>query len=206
MSYRDQIEAQKKYIRTKKEAQEAKKERQQNPHPPRLDPPPAPTSVWVMLFIGFLLLLPMFTLLFVLPRALIPAQSMHDGLVVWFHGTEGEYYDVKNWLEPEILANDLQWTIALITDRYDLAEMLRIGDGDLLIIQEDLAQEFYRGQGLVPLLDKAEGITWENCFMPFWDSKPFRKNYGWAIPATGNVDDARHLFTVMRQFALPFTP
>ncbi len=206
LGYRDHIEAQKKYIRTKKEALDAKKERQQNPRPPRLDPPPAPMSVWMMLFIGFLLLLPMFTLFFVLPSALVPTQSIYDGLLIWFHGTEQEYYDVKNWLEPEILANDLQWTVAHITDRYDLVEMLRVGDGDLLIIQEDLAQELYRGEALASLLDKAEGITWENCFMPFWDTKSFRKNYGWAIPVTGNVDDARHLFTVMRHFALPFNP
>ena len=53
------------------------------------------------------------------------AQSSHDGLVIWIYGTESEYLDVKNWLEPEILANDLQWTIAHATDRYALVDMLR---------------------------------------------------------------------------------
>lgn len=206
LSYRDHLEAQKKYIRTKKEAREAKKEREQNPRPPKLDPPPSPISPWFVALMAFLLVMPMFTLLFILPRTLLPAQSTYDGLVIWIQGTESEYLDMRNWLEPEILANGLQWTVAHTTDRYDLVDMLRAGDGDLLIIEESFAQELYRGQALAPLMDKLEGTTWENCFVPFWESRPFHKAYGWAVPVTGNIDDARHLFTVMRQFALPFSP
>ena len=204
MSYRDHLEAQKKYIRTKKEAREAKRDREQNPRPPKVDPPPAPMSPWSLLVIAFLLLTPLITLFFILPQSLIPAQSIYDGLIVWFQGTESEYLDIKNWLEPEILANGLQWNLVRASDRYDLVEMLRAGDGDLLIIQDDFAQDLYSGQGLAPLLDKIEGTTWENCFSPFWEAQSFRKTYGWAIPVTGNVEEARHFFTVMRQFAAPF--
>ncbi|HKM42762.1 MAG TPA: hypothetical protein VJZ70_02110 [Limnochordia bacterium] len=208
LSYRDYLEAQKKYIRTKKEAREAKRDREQNPRPPRVDPPPAPMSPWALLLIAFVLVIPLITLFFVLPQSLIPAQSIYDGLLIWFLGTESEYLDIKNWLEPEILANDLhsKWTVLHATDRYDLVEMLRSGDGDLLIIQDDFAQDLYSGQGLAPLLDKWEGATWENCFAPFWQAQSFQKTYGWAIPVTGNIEEARHLVTVMRQFALPFRP
>ncbi|MCK9525961.1 MAG: hypothetical protein M0R49_08540, partial [Limnochordia bacterium] len=59
MSYRDHLEAQKKYIRTKKEAREAKRDREQNPRPPKVDPPPAPMSPWSLLVIAFLLLTPL---------------------------------------------------------------------------------------------------------------------------------------------------
>ncbi|NMB19278.1 MAG: hypothetical protein GX979_00290 [Firmicutes bacterium] len=208
MSYRDHLEAQKKYIRTKKEAREAKREREQNPRPPRVDPPPAPTSPWSLLLIICLLLFPLFTLFVILPQSLIPAQSIYDGPLIWFLGTESEYLDIKNWLEPEILANDLQteWTILHATNRYDLVDMLRGGDGDLLIIQDDFAQELFTGQALAPLLDKLEGATWENCFAPLWETQSFLKTYGWAIPVTGDIEEARHIFTVIRQFALPFKP
>ncbi|HHT90575.1 MAG: hypothetical protein QM451_11995 [Bacillota bacterium] len=206
MSYRDHLEAQKKYIRTKKEALEAKKDRQQHPRPPRLDPPPAPVKPWLVALIAILLLLPLFTVLFILPRTMVPAQSSHDGLVIWIYGTESEYLDVKNWLEPEILANDLQWTIAHATDRYALVDMLRSGYGDLLIIDQEFAEELHRGQALVPLLDKLHWPTWDDCFVPFWEIQPFRKTFGWALPVTGNIDQARHLFIVMQQFAPPFTP
>lgn len=206
MSYRDHMEAQKKYIRTKKEALEAKKDREQNPRPPRIDPPPPPVKPWFVALMAFLLLLPLITLLFILPKAMVPVQSSYDGLVIWIYGTDAEYLDMKNWLEPEILANGLQWTIAHATDRYDLVDMLRAGDGDLLVIDQEFAEELYRGQALAPLMDKLHGPTWDNCFVPFWDAQPFRKTYGWAIPVTANIDDARHLFTVVRQFAPAFTP
>jgi len=205
LSYRDHIKAQKKYIRTKKEAMEAKREREQNPRPPRYDPPPAPISPWFVSLVVLILLLPMVTLFVIIPRALVPVQSPLDGLVIWVQGSEEEYLAIKNWLEPEILANGLQWTVAHTVDRYDLVDMLRVGDGDLLIIEETFAQELHHAQALAPVMDKLEGATWDNCFVPFWDSKPFRKTYGWAIPITGSIDDARHLFTVMRQFALPFS-
>ncbi len=206
MSYRDHIEAQKKYIRTKKEAREAKEDRKQNPRPPRLDPPPAPVNPWLVAIMVFFFVMPLITLLWILPSAMLPVQSTYDGLIVWIYGTEAEYLDMKNWLEPEILANGLQWTIAHATNRYDLLDMLRAGDGDLLIIDEGFAEELYLGQSLVPLWDKLDGKTWGNCFVPFWESQPFRKTYGWAIPVTANVEDARHLFTVMRHFAQPFSP
>ncbi|MDI9485128.1 MAG: hypothetical protein QM372_06620 [Bacillota bacterium] len=205
MSWRDHLEAQKKYIRTKKEALEAKRERERNPRPPRLDPPPAGVNPWLALLVAFLLLLPMITIFLALPNALVPAQTVHEGLVVWILGPEAEYAAIKNWLEPEILANELQWTIAHIENKYDLADSLRIGNGDLLIIEEDFAWELYRAQALAPLLDKIDGTTWENCFTPFWEPRPFYKTYGWAIPVTGSIEDARHLYTIMRQFALPFT-
>ena len=92
LSYRDHLEAQKKYIRTKKEAREAKKEREQNPRPPRIDPPPSSISPWLVTAMAFLLLLPMLTLLFILPRTLLPAQSTLDGLVIWIQGTDGEFH------------------------------------------------------------------------------------------------------------------
>lgn len=206
MSYRDHLEAQKKYIRTKKEAREAKRDREQNPRPPRLDPPPSPPSPWIVILVVFVLLLPLLTLLFALPSALVPTQSTYEGLIAWIYGTDDEYLDIKNWLEPEILANDLQWTVWHATDKYDLVDMLRAGDGDLLIIEEDFAWDLYQGQALVPLMEKSEGATWDNCFVPFWEPQSFRKRYGWAIPANGNIPDARHLFTVMQQFAPPFMP
>lgn len=208
LSYRDHLEAQKKYIRTKKEAREAKRDKEQNPRPPRLDPPPAPMSPWSFLLIGALLFVPLVILVWLPFQSLVPTQSIYDGHLIWFLGTETEYYDIKNWLESEILANDLQteWSVLHATNRSDLVDMLRAGDGDLLIIQDDFAHDLYLGQGLAPLLDKLEGATWENCFAPFWEAQSFRKTYGWAIPVTGNIEEARHLFTVMRQFALPFMP
>jgi len=206
LSYRDHLEAQRKYIRTKKEALEAKRDRQRNPRPPRVDPPPAGASRWLVALAVCLLLVPILTIFLVLPNALLPAQATEEGLTVWILGPEEEYLAIKNWLEPEILANELEWTIAHIANKYDLVDLLRIGHGDLLIIEEDFAGELYRGQALAPLLDKIDGTAWDNCFAPFWAAQPFYKTYGWAIPVTGNIEDARHLYTVMRQFALPFRP
>lgn len=205
MSDRDHLEAQKKYIQTKKEARLGKNERQQNPRPPRLDPPPAPTSPWILVAVVFFMLLPLVSLFFILPSAML-TQAPSEDLIIWIQGTESEFLEIKNWLEPEILANDLQWTIAHSPSKYDLVDMLRMGDGDLLIIEADLAEELYAGQALTPLWDKQEGMTWENCFAPFWESQPFHKTFGWAIPRTGSIDEGRHLLTVMRHFALPFSP
>lgn len=205
LSYRDHQEAQKKLIQTKKEALEAKRERLHNPRPPSYDPPPAGSHPLVFAALLLLLVLPLLATFLLVPRLLV-AQTPQGELTLWVCSSTPEFERIKSWLEPEILANDLQWTIAHATDRYALVDMLRSGYGDLLIIDQEFAEELHRGQALVPLLDKLHWPTWDDCFVPFWEIQPFRKTFGWALPVTGNIDQARHLFIVMQQFAPPFTP
>lgn len=206
MSYRDHIEAQKKYIRTKKEAKEAKDDRKQNPRPPRLDPPPSPTSPWLIAAVATLMLLPFITLFFFIVPSSVPTDAQTRGLTVWVHSTEAEFDQIKNWLEPEILANDLQWTTAYGTSRQDLINTIQGNTADLMVIEEGVAKELFENQALAPLWDKLEGMTWENSFDPLWQPRPFRKTLGWVITKNGRVEEARHLFTVMRHFALPLSP
>lgn len=194
------MEAQKKYIRTKKEALEAKRDRLENPRPPRLDPPPAPTNRWLLVGVALFMLLPFFSLIFFLPSAMI-AQAPSEELTVWVYGTEEEFERIKNWLEPEILANDLVWVIVHATSRDEILYAVRNSWADLMILEEDFAAELYNGLALAPLWDRREGATWENAFLPFWEPAPFQKSFGWAIPSTARVAEGRHLFTVMRQFA-----
>lgn len=205
MSYRDYLEAQKKYIRTKKEALDAKKERKQRPRPSKVDPPPPSNSPWLITLTVVLFLIPIIISIFILPDSLAPAQLSNEELKIWVYCSDQEFLDLKNWLEPELLTNELIWTIAQATNKYEMMAALHAGDGDLLIIEKDFAYELYDFESLAPLTNKHEGSTWENCFSPLWEAQPFRKTYGWAIPMTGNISDARHLFTVMRQFAPTFS-
>lgn len=206
MSYRDHLEAQKKYIETKKEARLLKEERLRNPKPPRLDPPPAPTSKLLIVSLVFLTLLPLAIMAFLLPLA-VPVKTVQGGLTLWVMGTEGEFSQIKNWLEPEILANDLDWIIEQVTSRQDLVNKLALGDlADLILVEIDLAEEIYYNQALATLWSKGDDSSLRDCFWPLWEPQPFQKNLGLAIPRSGNVDEARHLVTVLRQFAPSFRP
>lgn len=205
MSYRDHLEAQKKYIRTKKEARDAKRDREQNPRPPRYDPPPAPTSPWVILALVFFVLMPFLSLFFLLP-ATLSTQAPSGDLTIWVSGSEMEFEKIKNWLEPEILANELNWTITHATSREHLLGALRNAWIDLAIVEEEFAGELYEALAIAPLWERLEGPTWENSFVPFWEPQPFRKNLGWVVPNNGRIAQGRHLFTVVRQFGEPFNP
>lgn len=205
MSYRDPIEAQRKYIRTKKEAREAKLERERNPRPPRYDPPPVSPNIWVILTLAFFTFLPLISLFFLLP-ATLATQTPSGDLTVWIYGNEQEFEQIKNWLEPEILANELAWTVNHATTREHFLYALRNAGVDLAIVEEDFAGELYEALALAPLSERLEGATWENSFVPFWEPEPFRKTFGWIVPANGRIAQGRHLFTVIRQFAQPFSP
>jgi hypothetical protein len=206
MSYRDHLEAQKKYIQTKKEARALKEERLRNPRPPKLDPPPAPTSKLLVLGVVLLVVLPLATLAFLFPLN-VPVKGSQEGLTVWIMGTEEEFMRIKNWLEPEILANDLEWIIEHVTSRQDLVDYLSLGlQADLLVVESNLAEEIYLNQALAPLWSKRENGPFEDSFWPMWEPQPFRKVLGWIIPRSGHMEEARHLVTVLRQFAPPFRP
>lgn len=207
MSYKDHLEAQKKYIQTKKEARLAKEEKDRNPRPPRLDPPPPKADPWLVAGFLALLLLPLVGFFFFVLPSTLPAGAEPLGLTVWIEGTDEEFLRIKNWLEPEILANGLDWTFERGLSRQDLMRDIAFATGpDLLIIGSDLAEELFLNQALTSCWDKGEAISWDNTFAPFWEPAPFQKTLGWAIPKAGQVDDARHLFTLMRQFAAPFNP
>lgn len=207
MSYKDHLEAQKKYIQTKKEARQAKEDKERNPRPPRLDPPPNSTNPWLLVAFLSLIFLPIFSLFFfVLPNA-IPTDAQSSGLIVWIQGTEEEFLQIKNWLEPEILANNLEWKFEHGLSRQDLVQSISLGTSpDLLILDADFAQELYLNEALATFWDKQEGMNWDNTFAPLWEIRPFQKNLGWAILRAGQVEEARHLFTLMRQFGEPFNP
>lgn len=204
MSYRDYLEAQKKYIQTKKEAQEARREKERNPRPPSHDPPPAPPHPLLAAAIFALAFLPVLLLPFLLAPATVSEPPGELTLLIC--GSEEEFQAIKKWLEPEILANNLGWVIQHTASKEELLYAWRHRLVDLAIVEEELAAELYSAMALAPLWDKLEGPTWENCFAPFWDAEPFRKTFGWAIPAAGRIAQARHLVTVMRQFAPAFNP
>lgn len=196
------MEEQKRYIDAKKEALQGKEERRKNPRQPRVDPPPQNSR-------GFVAVLATITIVFLL----IPIITLFhyrtaitnipiDDLTLWVFGTEEEYEAIKKWLEPEILANDLDWKI----EKGTLTPESGYNSADLLILESELAKQFHANQILVSLWDKRDAINLENVFFPLRDVKPFQKNLGWAIPYSGDVEEARHLFTVIRQFGLPFTP
>ncbi|HBG09712.1 MAG: hypothetical protein ACOX46_00090 [Limnochordia bacterium] len=204
MSYRKYLDAQKKYIRTKKEALEAKREKQNNPRPPSYDPPPAPINpLWIALLIS-LAVLPLVVLPVLVSRVSVAPPP--GELTLWICSSEAEFTALQSWLEPEILANTLTWTLKHTDSVEELLHAWRQRLVDLAIVEENLAADLYAALALAPLWDKLEGPTWENCFAPFWETQPFQKTFGWAIPAAGRVSQARHLVTVMRQFAQPFSP
>lgn len=205
MNYRELREAQRKYIQTKKEARELKEERINNPRPPRSDPPPARLSSWAVVGLVLLVLLPVISLFFLFPNALV-AQTPATELTVWICGTQEEYEQIKSWLEPEILANELNWAISHAASREHLFFALRSSLADLAVVEEETARELYQALALAPLSERLEGATWENSFAPFWEPQPFRKTLGWVVPRTGRIEEGRHLYTVMRQFAEPFRP
>ncbi|NMB00299.1 MAG: hypothetical protein GX971_02060 [Firmicutes bacterium] len=205
MSYRDHLEAQKKYVRTKKEALEAKRDRERNPRPPKYDPPPAPTSPWLVITLATLALLPFLSLFFLLQSTLV-TQTPREELTIWICSSELEFDAIKKWLEPEILANELTWSIVHAESKDQLLYALRNAWIDLAIMEEEFARELYEALALAPLWEKLEGPTWGNAFIPFWNPQPFRKTFGWVVPSNGRITEGRHLFTVMRQFAQPFNP
>lgn len=206
MSYREHLKAQKKYIQTKIEARQAKEERIRNPRPQRLDPPPVPTSPWVIVLLSGFILLPVFVFAFFLYSNALVAGAQTTPLTVWISGSESEFELIKNWLEPEILANDLEWQLKHGHSQQDLMHSLATArEADLLLIEEELAQELFFNQALVPLREK-QIADWTNTFRPMWEAEPFQKSLGWAIPANARVSEARHLFTMIQHFIEPFKP
>lgn len=206
MSYRDHLEAQKKYIETKKEARRLKEERFRNPRPPKLDPPPAPTSKLVLAGLVSLIALPLIIMVLMVSQVQ-PTSMEREGLLIWIMGTEDEYNQIKNWLEPEILASNLTWEIQQLTSRQDLTEQLALGlTADVILVDQNLASEIHSNQALVPLWSKGNTNSFEDCFWPILEAKPFQKSLGLAIPNSKNVEEARHLTTILRQFAPLFLP
>ncbi|HPT82653.1 MAG TPA: hypothetical protein PLM25_02085 [Limnochordia bacterium] len=203
MSYRDYLDAQKKYIRTKKEALEAKRDKERSPNPPRSDPPPSGLHPLITAALAILAVLPLLLLpLLVAPAAVTPPPEQP---ALWLLCNEQEFAALKDWLEPEILANNLPWTLHHTDSSAELLRAWRHQQVDLAILPEELADELYTLSAMAPLWDKLEGPTWENCFAPLWEPEPFRKSLGWAIPPGGRVSQARHLITIMRQFAPSFS-
>ena len=205
LSYRDHQEAQKKLIQTKKEALEAKRERLHNARPPSYDPPPAGAHPLVFAALLLLLVLPLLATFLLVPRLLV-AQTPQGELTLWVCSSTPEFERIKSWLEPEILANDLNWTLTHTDSRDVLFTAVARNWVDLAIVEQELAAELYASLALAPLSDRMEGPTWENSFAPFWEPSPFRKTYGFAVPKTGRISQARHLVTIMSQFAQAFNP
>ncbi len=206
MSYRDYLEEQRKYIKTKKEARLAKEERLRNPRPPRLDPPPVRYSMLHIVLWGLAFLVVMGSI-FYLTVPPLPAAAKSDQLTVWIHGTQHEFEEIKEWLASEIRTNNLSWSIQHFENRQDLIEQLVLGQRvDLFLLEFELAQELYLAGGLVPILDKRETTSFTNTFENLWEPQPFVKNLGWAIPQNGDITAARHLLLIVRQFSQPFSP
>ncbi len=205
MSYRDYLEEQKKYVRTKKEALEAKREKEKNPRPPKYDPPPASSHPLLIAAVLALALLPLVFLPFWAAQVMV-APPPPGELTLWIHSSAAEFAALQNWLEPELRANGLTWRVEHASSKEELLRAWRSRLVDLAVVEEELAAELHGALALAPLWDKLEGPTWENCFAPFWEAQPFRKTFGWVIPAQGRIPQARHLVTVMRQFAQPFSP
>ena len=204
VSYRDYMEEQRKLAKTKKEAREAKKERLRNPRPPRLDPPPAADVPIFLIAAGvFLALAALWSLvMFAIPTVGTPADE--DPTVV-IQGTPVETAAIGAWLEEEIQASNLHWKIIAVRNPRELADHLNAGGRmDVLIVDQDLAEELYAAGMLAPLLHKTEAPSFAGCYAPLWEEKPFIKTLGWAVAAMGDVAYARHLFTVVQQFAPPF--
>ena len=155
MSYRDYLDEQRKLIRTKKEAREAKNERPRNPRPPRLDPPPARDSLLLPIIIGLCLMLTAAwsILWFAVPAVHGPLEASPTIII---QGTPAEAEAIRAWLAPEIAASNLNWEIIAVGSRRELAEHLNSGGRmDVLIIDQDLAAELYEA-GLWHALLKAE--------------------------------------------------
>lgn len=202
MNYKDFMKDQKKYIEAKKEALLGKVERKNNPREPRVDPPPQNSQIFVPILATIIIAFLLVPLIMLLHYRTAMSEIPVKELTLWVFSTEEEYKAIKEWLEPEILANDLDWKI----EKGNLSAETGYSSADLLIIEIELAKQFHGNQVLVSLWDKRDAANLENVFFPLREVKPFRKNLGWAIPYSGNIEDARHLFTVMRQFAIPFTP
>ncbi len=200
MGYKKFLEEQRKYMETKKEALLAKEERKKNPRPPRLDPPPQSGSMFItvaLIFTIVIFLLPLMALFHVRSH---PVEVISDEPMVYIFATQQEYSEIKGWLEPELLANNLKWNI----ERGNLGQSFPNTGTDLLLIDAELAEQFYTRQVLAPIFDKRISTDFEDFFYPLWEAEPFKKNLGWVIPYSGRVDEARHLITVIRQFAEPF--
>lgn len=206
MSYRDYLEEQKKYIRTKKEARLAKEERLRNPRPPRHDPPPVSYNMLHLAIWGIAFLL-MTAGVFYFTASPLPAVAQSDQLTVWIHGTQQEFDEIYAWLESEITASNLSWAIEHFESRQDLIDQLMMGHrADLFLVESEMAQEMYSAGGLVPILEKRETSSFTSTFETLWEPQPFVKTLGWVIPQNGDIDAARHLLLIIRQFSKPFSP
>lgn len=203
MGYRDYIEAQKKYIETKKEALLGKDEHDQN-QKQYGDPPPARTNRWwIGAFVPFLLL-PFVMLYF---GARLPALAENDTLTLALLGTEAEFIQIQNWLEPEIVSNSLIWTLTHYTTQRELEHHLIYGPvPDLLLVDADFAERCFLSGELATLREKEQNPNLENSFHPLWAPRPFQKIMGLALPNRGNVEQARHLCTIIKHFVPAFNP
>jgi len=205
LSYRDHIEAQKKYIETKKQALLGKDGRRP-PRRPYGDPPPANPQWcwWAIAPATLIILLPLVLFYF---SAGIPARAESDTLTLAVVSTEAEFNNIKNWLEPEILAHGLTWKIEHHYTRQSLEDHLANGPiPDLLVIEEGLAQEYFRNHVLAPLRETTQYVRFRDCFYPLWTPRPFQKSMGLAAAGRGNVEQARHLCIIIKQFITPFEP
>ncbi len=194
LSYREHLKAQKKYIEAKKEARRLQK----NPPPKRLDPPP-PESFRHFGQAAFVLVLILAgALLYIFLRPL-PAATKPEHFRLGLHCSESEFEQLKNWLEPEILANNLPWKLFHLAGHQNLIEnLLSDTPADLLFLEAETADSFAAQKILVPI---REG----EIFRPLWEPQPFLKTLGWAVPYGENAAQARHFLTVIRQFARPFS-
>ena len=200
LSYRDYIEAQKKYIQTKKEALAAKRERERSPRPPSYDPPPARTHPLLIAGLLLLAVLP----LFILPFLLVPAAVSQPPaeLTLWVCSSAAEFAALQNWLEPELLANELTWTLRHTDSKEELLFAWRQRLVDLAIVGEDLAEELYASAALAPLWDRLEGP--QGTASPPLGREPFGRPMAGAIPSVGKSLQ-RATWLVMRQFAPAFS-
>jgi len=205
VSYRDYLEEQRKLARAKKEAKEAKEERLRHPRPPRLDPPPAADTPLHLILLAIFLTVTTVVGWWALSLPALKSEQDRPPTVV-VQGIPAETAAIGAWLEREVQASNLSWQIVSVRNRAELAAYLNAGGrADLFIIDRDLAEELYEAGMLAPLLRKAETPSFASSFAPLWDERPFTKTLGWAVAAAGDVDYARHLFTVVQQFGEPFS-
>ena len=128
-------------IRTKKEALEAKREKQNNPRPPSYDPPPAPINpLWIALLIS-LAVLPLVVLPVLVSRVSVAPPP--GELTMWICSSEAVFTALQSWLEPEILANNLTWTLKHTDSVEELLHAWRQRLVDLAIVEENLAADLY---------------------------------------------------------------
>lgn len=195
-------EEQRKYHQSKKEALQARKEKWHKPKPSGGDPPVPSSPPYIWIIAGMLVMVTITGFLTYSPQA-APASS--DELELWIQGSQEEYNQLHKWVTRELVENNLDWHISYLQNADELySAYMTGGTPDLLLVKEDLARTLFDNGSLAPLQDKRQAQQFDEFFDPLWESRPWLRQIGWAIPAGSRLHEARHLYTVISLFADPF--